>query len=160
MSLGQIFDSVRWHHWKLFTEARNRIRSCTIFRSDAVVFFGRIPLVGWSVEGSVRWASVRCPASPGPRVKPQLFWKRRGLSLRKCATSASLNQTRKTMFLVLLQFGWRQCRKGVSMTDLARCSFNRWDTITLEPRAAFFPLWKTGRDLRLILTYNFHTLNS
>ena len=36
---------------------------CTIFRSDAVVFFGRIPLVGRSVEGSVRWASVRCPAS-------------------------------------------------------------------------------------------------
>ena len=27
---------------------------CTIFRSVAVVFFGRIPLVGRSVEGSVR----------------------------------------------------------------------------------------------------------
>ena len=36
---------------------------CTIFRSDAVVFFGWIPLVGRSVEGSVRWVSVRCPAS-------------------------------------------------------------------------------------------------
>ena len=26
---------------------------CTIFRSDAVVFFGRIPLIGRLVEGSV-----------------------------------------------------------------------------------------------------------
>ena len=52
MSTGRIFDSVRWHHWKLFTEARYRIGplhnfsiGCRgIFRSDSV---GRS--VGWRV---------------------------------------------------------------------------------------------------------------
>ena len=34
---------------------------CTIFRSDAVVFFGRIPLVGRSVEGSDELRSVALP---------------------------------------------------------------------------------------------------
>ena len=57
MSSGQIFDSVRWHHWKLITEARNwigplhnfSIRCLSIFRSDSI---------GWSVGWRVGQMSV------------------------------------------------------------------------------------------------------
>ena len=57
MSWSRIFDSVRWHHWKLFTKARNRIgplhnfsiRCRVIFRSDSV---------GWSVGWRVGEMSI------------------------------------------------------------------------------------------------------
>ena len=38
-------------------------RPVALFRSDAVIVFGRIPLVGWKVGPN--WGQVRCPASGG-----------------------------------------------------------------------------------------------
>ena len=45
---------------------------CTIFRSNAVVFFGRIPLVGWSVEG--RSDERRSVALPPPEIFQFVDW--------------------------------------------------------------------------------------